>query len=154
MAQLSGLRVAIALAERRRDAAAAELARVRAGARAAQGQLDQLQGYAGETEGRWTQQAQVLATPELLQHHYQFMTRLYQALEMQRGVMQQHERHVELHITRLREAELRLGSLQKVVARKLLDAQRQTLRREQKDVDEFAALQSRRNAAHAWEGQT
>ncbi len=154
MKQNNGLRVAIELAERRRDAAAAELARVRAAAQAAQGQFEQLQGYAGETEARWTQQAQVRAMPELMQHHYQFMARLHQAIDMQRNVLQQHGRKVEQHIVQLRETELRLGSLQKVVARQQLDAQRLALRREQKEIDEFAALQSRRNAANAWEGQT
>lgn len=150
----NGLRVAIELAERRRDAAAADLARVRAAEAGAQGQFDQLRGYAGETEARWTQQAQVRATPELMQHHYQFMARLHQAIDLQRNVLAHHARQVEQYILRLRETELRLGSLKQVVARKQLEAERLAARREQKEIDEFAALQYRRNAASAWEGQT
>lgn len=142
-----GLQVAIELAQRRRDAAATDLARARAGEAAAQHQLDQLESYAGETDGRWTQQSQVLASPELLQTHYQFMARLYQAMDMQRNVMRQHAQQVAQRIEALRAAELRLGSLQKVVARHQLEAERLQLRREQKEVDEFASHQARRTAA-------
>ena len=142
-----GLQVAIDLATRQRDLAAAQLSQARSAERGAQEQLDQLQTYAAEAESRWTLQAQVQASPELMQHHYQFMARLYQTVEMQRGVMAQHTRQLTACALRLRDTELRLGSLKKVVARKLLDTQRLQARRDQKDVDEFAAVQTRRQAA-------
>ncbi|KQM69697.1 flagellar export protein FliJ [Xylophilus sp. Leaf220] len=142
-----GLQVAIDLATRQRDQAAAQLSQARSAERGAQEQLDQLQTYAAEAESRWTLQAQVQASPELMQHHYQFMARLYQTVEMQRGVMAQHARQMNACALRLRDTELRLGSLQKVVARKHLEAERLQARRDQKDVDEFAAVQMRRLAA-------
>lgn len=148
----SGLQVAIELATRRRDAAAAQLSQARAQHNGAQAQLDQLHVYAGETEARWAAQARVNASPELMHHHYQFMGRLYQALDMQRGVVQQHERRVLGCIAGLREAELRLGSLQKVVARQHSEAIRQEARRDQKDADEFASQQLRRMALARQEG--
>ena len=117
-------------------------------------QLDQLEMYAGETEARWTSQARIAATPELMHHHYQFMARLYQALDMQRAVMLQHAQRVETAIRSLRATELRLGSLQKVAAAHLAEAARSAARREQKEVDEFAAQQMRRLALARLEGTT
>ncbi len=148
----NGLQVAIELAARNRDAAAAALSQARAQQNGAQAQLEQLEMYAGETETRWTSQARIKATPELMHHHYQFMGRLYQALDMQRGVLQQHERRVLGCIGGLRETELRLVSLQKVVAKHRSDAARVQARRDQKEVDEFAAQQMRRLALARQEG--
>ena len=150
----SGLRVAIDLATRQRDAALGVLAQARAQQNGAQQQLDQLEMYAGETEARWTSQARIAATPELMHHHYQFMARLYQALDMQRAVMLQHAQRVETAIRSLRTTELRLGSLQKVAAAHLAEAARSAARREQKEVDEFAAQQMRRLALARLEGTT
>ncbi|XAH23032.1 flagellar FliJ family protein [Xylophilus sp. GW821-FHT01B05] len=147
-----GLRVAMEMITRQRDAAAVALAQARDSQGAAQGQLDQLQQYAQESEARWTQQAQIRATPELMQHHYQFMARLYHTVELQNSVMAQHARQVQARIDQLREAELRLASLSQVVARKARELARLQQRREQKEVDEFATRQSLRHAG-AFGGQ-
>jgi len=148
-----GLRVAIEMVTRQRDAAAVALAQARDSQGMAQGQLDQLQQYAQESESRWTQQAQIRATPELMQHHYQFMARLYHTVDLQNGVMEQHARQVQARVAQLREAELRLASLSQVVARKASQQARLQQRREQKEVDEFAARQSLRHAGAAFGGQ-
>ncbi|MCZ2499313.1 flagellar export protein FliJ [Xylophilus sp. Kf1] len=149
--QNRGMQIAADMARRKRDAAAADLARGRAGERAAQGQLDQLCHYADDTESRWGEQARVRAAPELMAHHFQFMGRLHHAIGLQRDVMKQHARQIEILMARLREAELRLASLQMVIDRQRLEAERLMARREQKQTDEIAALQFRRTAQAALE---
>ena len=54
---LKGLMVAMEVAERQRDAARQGVQNARAAHQAAQGQMEQLQGYANETEGRWGMRA-------------------------------------------------------------------------------------------------
>lgn len=147
-----GMQIAADMARRKRDAAAGDLARGRAAERAAQNQFEQLTSYARDTESRWTEQARVRATPELMSHHYQFMARLHHAIGLQRDVLLQHERQIALLMARLREAELRLSSLDMVIARQRLEAERLLQKREQKQTDETAALLFRRTAAAAMEG--
>jgi len=149
-----GMQIAADMARRKRDAAAADLNRGRAAERAAQGQFDQLASYAQDTESRWTEQARVLAAPELMSHHYAFMGRLHHAIGLQRDVLAQHARQIALLTGRVREAELRLSSLQMVLDRQRLDAARLLARREQKQTDETAAMLFRRTAAAAMEGQS
>ncbi|QHI97942.1 flagellar export protein FliJ [Xylophilus rhododendri] len=149
-----GMQIATDMARRKRDAAAADLSRGRAAERAAHNQFEQLTAYARETESRWTEQARVLATPELMSHHYQFMTRLHHAIHLQRDVLQQHGRQIELLTARVREAELRLCSLQMVIDRQRLEAERLMQKREQKQTDEMAANLFRRTAAAAIEGSS
>ena len=147
-----GMQIATDMARRKRDAAVAELNKGRAAERAAQGQLDQLSSYADDTEARWGEQARVRAAPELLAHHYQFMARLHHAIGLQRDVMGQHARQIALLTGHVREAELRLRSLQMVIDRQRLEAERLAARREQKQTDETAAMQFRRTALAALEG--
>lgn len=149
-----GMQIAADMARRKRDAAAADLSRGRAAERAAQGQFDQLCNYANDTESRWGEQARVRATPELLAHHFQFMARLHHAIGLQRDVMKQHARQIEILMGRLREAELRLASLQMVIDRQRLEVERLMARREQKQTDETAAMQFRRTALAALEEQS
>lgn len=140
MAALHALHVAVGLAERRRDAARKALRDQQRAQQAAQDQLAQLQGYAGETEGRWGLHENVQRTPEVLRHHYQFMARLEHAIGLQQQVLVQQGERVEKARQGLLEAELRLGSLRKVVQLREQDIARQQQRREQKETDERAAL--------------
>ena len=149
-----GMQIAADMARRKRDAAAADLNRGRAAERGAQNQLDQLTSYARDTESRWTEQARVRATPELMAHHYQFMQRLHHAIGLQRDVLAQHTRQIDLLTGRVREAELRLQSLQMVIDRQKLEHDRVLAKREQKQTDETAALLFRRTAAAALEGMS
>jgi flagellar FliJ protein len=149
---LAGIGIAIEQARRARDAAAQALVRLQGAEQGARHQLDQLETYARETTERWAQQARIRATPEMMQHHYQFMARLDHATDIQRGVV--HQQGLQLAQGRevLLAAELRLTSLQKMVDRRLLDAERLQHRREQKDNDEMAARQFRRQVAAAQDG--
>ena len=63
---LRGLMVAVDAAERQRDEARRLLQNTRSAQMAAQGQLDQLQAYANETEGRWGMRANAMMAPEVM----------------------------------------------------------------------------------------
>lgn len=141
MSNLNALLVAIEAACRKRDAARKVLQDTQAAQWAAHAQLDQLQGYARETEERWGVKADTAMQPEVLYHHYQFMDRLGHAASLQTTVVGDHERRVEAARAALVQAELRLASLRTVVDKRRQEAQLQQMRREQKQTDERAALQ-------------
>ncbi|MDD2610568.1 MAG: flagellar export protein FliJ [Giesbergeria sp.] len=138
---LRGLMVAVDAAERQRDEARRLLQNTRSAQMAAQGQLDQLQAYANETEGRWGMRANAMMAPEVMFHHYQFMDRLGHAMGLQTTVVQQHSYRVEQAQQVLLQAELRLSSLQKLVAKRRQEIELVQMRREQKQTDERAAQQ-------------
>ena len=152
MSSLNALTVAVEVASRKRDEARRLLQDAQGAQRAAQDQLDQLQGYARETEGRWGMRADAAVQPEVMFHHYQFMDRLGHAVGLQNGVVADHAGRVQAATRALLDAELRLASLRKVVEKRQHDQQRQQMRREQKQTDERASLQIR-NAINGPQGQ-
>ena len=81
MSVLKSLALAIDLATSKRDQAGRVLVQLNRSHVFAQDQMTQLEVYAEETNAKWTTSAQISATPELMRHHYQFMGRLYQAVE-------------------------------------------------------------------------
>ncbi len=139
MSLLRTLALAVEVASRKRDAASRALGQTQQRQLAAQEQLTQLETYATETETRWMAQAQTCAVPELMRHHYQFMDRLAQAIQMQQAILADHARWVETAARQVTEAEIRVATLQQVCRNKQRDADRLQDRREQKQIDEFAA---------------
>ena len=139
MSLLKTLAVAVDVANLKRDAASRAVGQAQQKYIAAHDQLTQLESYATETETRWMAQAQSYAVPELMRHHYQFMERLAQAIQMQLGILADNARWVEAAKKQLTEAEIRLATLKQVSRNKQLDADRLQNRREQKQIDEFAA---------------
>ena len=96
MTDVTSVQLATDVAERKRDAAGRELVLAQRAHRFAQDQLDQLETYAIETIARWTAVAQVSATPVLMRHHYQFMERLNQAIQMQKQILVEQNHWVEV----------------------------------------------------------
>lgn len=141
MSAVASVQLAADVALRKRDEAGLALVQVQRSQRHAQDQLDQLESYAHETVARWTAAAQVQATPELMHHHYQFMERLHHAIGLQRGAVAKVALQVETANQALLHAEFRLAALKQVLARKKAEAQAVQDKREQKQMDEFAALQ-------------
>ncbi|WP_367848663.1 flagellar export protein FliJ [Rhodoferax sp. WC2427] len=139
MSLLRTLALAVEVASRKRDAAHRALGQAQQKYIAAHDQLTQLETYAAETETRWMTQAQTCAVPELMQHHYQFMERLAQAIQMQLGILADNARWVETAKKQLADTEIRVATLQQVCRNKQLEANRLQDRREQKQIDEFAA---------------
>ena len=140
---LGALAIAVEVAERQRDGLRRQLQDALSGAQAAGAQLEQLQGYAGETQNRWGVQANAQRKPEVLFHHRHFMDRLHHAMGLQSGVMADQERRVAAAQQALLAGELRLAGLKKLLARRLDERQAQQSRSEQKQTDERAALQYR-----------
>ena len=146
MSTLNALTVAVEVASRKRDEARRLLQDAQGAQQAAQDQLNQLQGYARETEGRWGMRADAAVQPEVMFHHYQFMDRLGHAVGLQTGVVSDHASRVQDATRTLLEAELRLASLRKVLERRRAEVALQQQRREQKQTDERAALRAGRGA--------
>ena len=109
---------------------------------ASRDQLLQLEGYAEETELKWVSSAQVGSTPELMGHHFQFMDRLHHAISLQKEVVTGNAQKVDVSRRLTVECELRLASLRLALKKKQTDLALVNGRREQKQMDEFAALQS------------
>ena len=146
MSGIKSVLLAIHVATLRRDQAAAILTQMQQTQAQAQGQMAQLQSYADETQTRWSAAAQTSVTTELMRHHYQFMDRLYQALGLQQGVLQQAAGKVDRARAQWLETEYRLTGLKQVLKQKQAELALTQTRREQKQMDEFAAMQSRRLA--------
>ncbi|TXT38895.1 MAG: flagellar FliJ protein [Comamonadaceae bacterium] len=103
--------------------------------------MNQLQQYADETEKRWTTNAQISTTPELLHHHYQFMGRLQHAILLQENVLRASEDRVKLAQQQLLQAEFRIASLKQVLVKRQAEVEKRLQRRDQKQMDEFASMQ-------------
>ncbi|MEO8248556.1 MAG: flagellar export protein FliJ [Burkholderiales bacterium] len=140
---MSGLQVALELAQDRRDASAQVLAQARQGWLAAQVQLEQLESYAQESGARWSTRSGS-CTPDLMRHHYQFMERLTHAIGLQTGMVAEQQRKVVREASVLREAEGRLESLRQLCFARERELKQALDRREQKQTDEYAALRHRR----------
>ncbi|SDM66796.1 flagellar FliJ protein [Oryzisolibacter propanilivorax] len=140
MSSLHAFTVAVELAERQRDVAREQLKNVQGACHAAQAQLQQLDGYAVETQGRFGASEGRTLQPLVLQHHYQFMGRLEHAIALQTRVVGSQQQRVEQARQALVQAELRLASLRKVLQRRQDEQARAQQRREQKQTDERAAL--------------
>lgn len=144
MSGQKSLLLAIDLATSQRDEAQTQLQKHVQAQTFAQDQMQQLQQYAQETEQRWLQGAQVSTSPELLHHHYQFMARLNQAIQLQDGVLANHQQRVNAARQVLMQAEFRLMSFKQVLASRQATALKARGRQEQKQMDELAGLQTQR----------
>lgn len=154
MSALKSLSLAIDLATRRRDQAMQVLMLARQEAARAQGQLDQLLGYAEETSSKWAVGAKPQTTSALLGHHYQFMARLQHAAGLQQGVIEDMQRRIDAAQKGLLEAEFRLAGLRQVLKKKQTELTLKQSRREQREMDEMAALLHGRASARAHTGET
>lgn len=138
---LRGLMVAVEAAARQRDDARRVLQNTRSAQMAAQNQMEQLQAYADETEGRWGMCANAVMAPEVMYHHFQFMDRLAHAIGLQTTVVKDHDRRVAQAQQALLQTELRLTSLKKLTDKRGQEIEQAHARRDQKQTDERAALQ-------------
>jgi len=154
MAALKSLLLAIDLAAGQRDHARAQMQKTVQADAFAQDQMQQLKQYAQETEQRWMQGAQISTSPEMLQHHYQFMARLNQAILLQDGVISGTRQRVDAAKQVVLQAEFRLASFKQVLAGRQAALAKTQQRREQKQMDEFASLQTQRQQRLQMESQS
>lgn len=153
MSQLRSFVLAIELATRQRDELARALVRAEKTLQFAQNQMHQLEGYATETDARWLRPTPDGRTTELLRHHYQFMGRLQQAIGLQSGVMSNTGQQVEKAKQLLMQAECRLAALNQILKTRQTELLRLEARREQRQTDEFAAMQHARKQLTSRSGE-
>jgi len=153
MSALKSVRLAIELATRDRDELAKIVARVEQNLVFGYNQMTQLEGYAAETDSRWIGSASRQLSQELIRHHYQFMDRLQQAIALQSSTIANTERQLEQGKGNLLRAEFRLFGLNQVLKSRQAALSRAEQRREQRQTDEFAAMQYARNRAQPMSGE-
>ena len=147
MSTLKSLALAIEVATRRRDQADQALMQARRTAQHAQGQLDQLESYAADTESRWATATARTVSAELMQHQQHFMQRLHHAIGLQQGAMADLQRQLEAARQRRLQEEARLAALGQLLKKKQTAQVQLQARREQKQMDELAGLKYARSAA-------
>lgn len=133
-----GLVVAIELATSKRDAAGQALAQVIQRHANAVQQLEQLQAYATDTQGRWSVSARTSTTPQIVGHYYQFMAQLDHTVGLQQGVIADVQRQCQAARQVLLDAEVMLAGLQRLLDKRRRERQRRLAQREQQQTDEFA----------------
>ena len=153
MADSSVLLLAISLAERKRDEVIRALAQSQQNVQSAVAQWEQLRSYSGDTDNRLLSAGGEGLSVELLKHHYQFSTRLQQAISMQDGVIANLQRQVEGVKQQLQKAESRLSGLNSVLKKRRAEAERVAQRREQAAMDEMAAQLYARTRAQQTQGE-
>jgi flagellar FliJ protein len=128
---------------RRDDAQEAVRAAIRAH-EGAQAQLDGLVTYRAEYCARWSTQFAQSASIEILRCYQAFIGRLDQAIGQQQGVVRTAEAGIENARKRLVEREIRVATVERLIARRRALLARVQDRRDQKNLDE---LSQRRSAA-------
>jgi flagellar FliJ protein len=153
MSALKSVLLAIEHASIQRDEMAKATARVERNLGFAHEQMAQLQGYAADTDRRWTGSSSRALSGELVRHHYQFMDRLQQAIGLQSDVIVGVVRQLEQAKLNLLQAEFRLSGLNQILKVRQAGLQRVKRRSEQRQTDEYAALVYSRNKARPMSGE-
>ncbi|MBA4343805.1 MAG: flagellar export protein FliJ [Methylibium sp.] len=136
---LQTLSILLERAEAERDQALAHLQEVRRAAEAARSQADQLGQYRSEYQQRWTQQFARGSSIDILGCYQNFGLRLDQAIDQQGLVANHNDARVERAQNTVRELEMRVASVRKLLERRRAEMSRSAQRQEQKATDEQAA---------------
>ena len=150
----TALDIAIDLVTRLRDQRMRQLLLAQQSRQAAEQQLQQLQGYAQETDQRWFLRTRAPTGQPLLHHHHRFVDRLQLALDLQSKVILEQGSQVEAARVALQSAEQRLHGLVRYRERLQLKAQTALMRAEQKQWDELALMKLARNMQSAMKGNS
>lgn len=153
MPELNGVLLAVEQAIRQRDDAAKVLAQAIRRLEFANQQMDQLKGYAQETDSRWTGAPAGMLSSELIKHHYQFVERLHHAIGLQMVAIADASLQVDRERAALVQTEVRLAGLKKVVEFRQLEISRKLQRREQRSTDDYAAMAYARKVVQLSRGE-
>jgi flagellar FliJ protein len=129
----------LALTERERDEAWAQMQQASQSHQAAVAQLDQLLAYRREYELRWATQFKSEGRMELVHCYRGFMERLTQAVEQQQRVCSHGQTHVQRTRAKLAEEEVRVASVRKLIERRARELRLAADRQDQKQTDEFGS---------------
>ena len=136
---LSPLMALLGQAERERDDAVANARRAEAAHKAAEDQADQLVAYRLDYEARYREKFSRQSSIDQFQTYQGFMGRLSLAVDQQKNVVANVLRRVDAAREVVREQELRVASVRKLIERRLAELRLAADRREQKQTDEFAS---------------
>lgn len=126
-------------AERERDEALSAMQRANEAHLAALAQADQLLAYRGEYEARFRDQFSRKSSIDILQCYQGFSTRLGQAIDQQQQIASHAAVRLEQSREGLRDQEMRVASVRKLLERRLHELRQVAERRDQKQTDEFAS---------------
>jgi flagellar protein FliJ len=139
MNALQPLFALLAVAEGERDHSLAECRRAARSAEIASQQGEQLIGYRSDYEQRWTTRFRTEGSMPVVHCYQGFMNRLGQAVSHQDQVIRKAAEQLAAAEQSLRQHELRVASVRKLIERRELELRVSADRREQKATDEFAA---------------
>ncbi|MDT8999352.1 flagellar export protein FliJ [Paucibacter sp. APW11] len=139
MSTTHALTLLLERAESERDEALRALQDAQQQANAARDQQGQLAQYRSEYQQRWTATFARATTVDILGCYQNFSGRLNQAIDQQGLISVHADRRVDMAREVLRERELRVASVRKLLERRRLDQLRLASRQEQKASDEQAA---------------
>lgn len=126
-------------AERERDEALSAMQRANEAHLAALAQADQLLAYRGEYEARFRDQFSRKSSIDILQCYQGFSARLGQAIDQQQQIASHAAVRLEQSREGLRDQEMRVASVRKLLERRLHELRQVAERRDQKQTDEFAS---------------
>lgn len=136
---LQTLSILLERAEAERDEALRQLQDVQGRAAQARAQHGQLTQYRGEYQQRWGQQFARQGTMDIVACYQNFGGKLDEAIDRQGHVAQHADLRAERAREALRELEMRVASIRKLLERRRLETSRAVHRQEQKVTDEQAA---------------
>jgi len=126
-------------AETDRDSALAASENAIRAERASQAQLQQLEGYRRDYETRWSSHFSQGGEIALVRCYHDFMGRLNAAVDQQQRAVQTAVGQKDVALNTLRERELRVASVAKLIERRSREIRLGFERREQKQFDEMSA---------------
>ncbi|MDC8786363.1 flagellar export protein FliJ [Roseateles koreensis] len=112
----------------------------------ARNQHGELNQYRSDYQQRWSQQFATRGTMDIVTCYQTFGGKLDEAITSQGHVAQHADQRMNVARDKLREAEMRVASIAKLIERRRLESSRAAQRQEQKACDEQAA----RSAASAY----
>jgi flagellar protein FliJ len=136
---LQTLGILLERAEAERDEAQRQLREILLRAEQARAQHDQLEQYRSEYQQRWSQQFARQGTMDIVACYQNFGGKLDLAISSQGHVASHADQRVQRARENLRELELRVASIGKLLERRRLESSRAQQRQEQKSSDEQAA---------------
>ena len=154
MSNRTGIQLAIEIATQKRDACQKRLSIVERHHSATLGQMEQLQSYAVDKDIHWTSPSFGAVSGEIVKHHYQFMGRLQEAMNMQSGAVSAAGKQVAGARLLLAEAETRLEGLKRVYQNRVKERDMKVKRQDQKQTDDFASQQYARRRAQIEQGES
>lgn len=144
------LELLVERAEGARDQATRQAQEARKAAQMVEGTLDRLQLYRSECLARSPTMRTTGADAQSLRDYQQFVSRLDEAIQVQKNECVFRQSLVEGAQRHLLQAQQRLMALQTLVKRRVSVATAKDARRAQAASDEFAALAGQRSLQGAW----